>query len=312
MDDQAEEDLHHEDASSVDSLDSTPTGSVESSRSTASKARQPLFSAAAWRGLVGRVVRHLCIQAIGQCQLDVKGSNTSASAVKAWRRRQWAHLNTAAFRRTTLACTNPRNWNCRIRMILIFNRQAPCKIPQCHRCGLQRVPCSTAGSTMNLDYAIGRTKHCSMLWKRQWQDCPTDETSMPRYDCSRSRAETNGGNSWRRPGGHWRASQAHDLSDSRCTLSSCMLVSCSDIFHVVWHHSVRTCPTPQPEFWSYAWPHGTRGAQCHDFSCTQHVKPPLTHVHVCGATAKGCLINMDGHAVPYPTSQLPATSLATP
>ena len=67
-----------------------------------------LFSAAAWRGLVGRVVRHLCIQAIGQCQLDVTGSNRSASAVKAWRRRQWAHLNTAAFRRTTLDSFEPR------------------------------------------------------------------------------------------------------------------------------------------------------------------------------------------------------------
>ena len=55
------------------------------------------------RGLVGRVVRHLCIQAIGQCQLDVTGSNRSASSVKAWRRRQSAHLNTAAFRRTTMA-----------------------------------------------------------------------------------------------------------------------------------------------------------------------------------------------------------------
>ena len=67
MDDQAEEDLHHEDASSIDSVDSTPTGSVESGRSMALEARQPLFSAAAWHGLVGRVVRHLCIQAIGQC-----------------------------------------------------------------------------------------------------------------------------------------------------------------------------------------------------------------------------------------------------
>ena len=66
-------------------------------------ARQPLFSAATWRGLVGRVVRHLCIQAIGQCQLDVTGSNRSVSAVKAWGRRQWSHLNTAAFRRTTLS-----------------------------------------------------------------------------------------------------------------------------------------------------------------------------------------------------------------
>ena len=36
MDDQAEEDLHHEDASSIDSVDSTPTGSVDSGHSTAS------------------------------------------------------------------------------------------------------------------------------------------------------------------------------------------------------------------------------------------------------------------------------------
>ena len=85
MDDQAEEDLHHEDASSIDSVDSTPTGSVDSGRSAASEARQPLFSAAALRGLVGWAVRHLCIQAIGQRQLDVTGSNRSASAVKAWR-----------------------------------------------------------------------------------------------------------------------------------------------------------------------------------------------------------------------------------
>ena len=83
------------------------TGSVDSGRSTASEAPQPLFSAAAWRGLVGRMVRHLCIQAIGQCQLDVAGSNRSASAVKAWRRTQWAHLNTAAFRRTILASLEP-------------------------------------------------------------------------------------------------------------------------------------------------------------------------------------------------------------
>ena len=58
MDDQAEEDVHHEDASSIDSVDSTRTGSVDSGLSTASEARQPLFSAAAWRGLMGRVVRH--------------------------------------------------------------------------------------------------------------------------------------------------------------------------------------------------------------------------------------------------------------
>ena len=44
MDDQAEEDLHHEDA---DSVDSTLTGSVDSGRSAVSQARQPLFSAAA-------------------------------------------------------------------------------------------------------------------------------------------------------------------------------------------------------------------------------------------------------------------------
>ena len=59
MDDQAEEDLHHEAASFFDSVDSTPTGSVDSGRSTASEARQPLL-----------------------CQLDVTGSNRSASAVK--------------------------------------------------------------------------------------------------------------------------------------------------------------------------------------------------------------------------------------
>ena len=178
MDDQAEEDLHHEDASSIDSVDSTPTGSVDSGRSTASEERQPLFSAAAWRGLVGRV-RHLCTQAIGQGQLDVTGSNRSASAVKAWRRRQWAHLNTTvAFRRTTLASLEPRyarplqlaldalyqstELHYQIQTTSISSKQDPCKTHLCRRCGSQRAPCYIEGSIMNLGYEAGHIRPYSL------------------------------------------------------------------------------------------------------------------------------------------------------
>ena len=263
MDDQAEEDLHHEDVSSVDSVDSTPTGSVESGRSTASEARQPLFSAASWRGLVGRVVRHLCIQAIGQCQLDVTGSNRSAAAVNAWRRRQCSlSQNDLGLPGAHMGATAGNGTGSSVPIHgagAVEHKRTQHSADGLHArsfhviCDSLRAPCSIAGSRMNLDYEIGRTKHCSMPWKRPWQGCPRDDTSTPHCVCSRNWAETSGGDLWRRPGGHWKASQAHELSDGWCTVSSDMPVGRCDIFHeffhVVWHQHVRTCPLP-PEFWS--------------------------------------------------------------
>ena len=78
MDDQAGEDLHHEDGS-VDSADNAFTGSVESG--LRSKAIPLPGSCMAWLGGTPMHPGHRATL------LVIYGSNRSASAVKAWRRR---------------------------------------------------------------------------------------------------------------------------------------------------------------------------------------------------------------------------------
>ena len=175
MDDQAEEDLHHEDASSIDSVDSTPTGSVDSGRSTASRSTAaPLLlpGVDGWfaiyaskpSGNVNWMLRGATDLPLLSRRGDVDNGTLQPFARQPWPPSKSGGRNRCNWR--WMHCINPRNWHYQTQTTSIFSRLDPCKTHLRRRCGLQHVPCCIEGSTMNLGYGAGHIRPCSLPWKR--------------------------------------------------------------------------------------------------------------------------------------------------
>ena len=193
----------------------------------------------------------------------IAGSNRSASAVKAWRRRQWAHLNTAVFRRTTLASLELR-WARPLQLALdALYQSTELALSDTDDLNIQQTG-SLQDPSMSQVRIAARTirswPHQALLTalEKTCQGCLIGGTSMPPYAYSLRKVVASGGTSWQRLDDPCQPSQARDLHDGWCMLSMVHSNVFPEFLQADWYHVACTCFMPQPQFWNHAWPHGQR------------------------------------------------------
>ena len=266
MDVQAEEDLQHEDADSIDSVDSTTTGSVDSGRSTASEARQPLFSAAAATfaskpsGNANWMLQGATDLPLLSRPGDVVNGHISIRQPLAGR--PWPPLNLWALPLQSA-----------LYALSLSTRQA---LSDTDDLNIQQTGSLQDPSMSQMRLAARTMLHRRFhneLGLRGWSHQPlltalektmsglsyTKYISMPPYACYLRMVMANGGTSWHRLDDPWRASPARDLYAGWCTLLVHWPMVRFDVFSKNSSagelHVANICFMPQPQFWNLAWPY---------------------------------------------------------